>query len=125
MEVKNEGGATAPEKEKPEEVVVTLEHSSFGSYTFRAEEGKVASAISPALARAKKEAAAREECAKIDKQQVELHEQIAEGWKRIEAAKMLNDTARESREKSACDALQKSVNALAARRQDLLDSLEK
>lgn len=125
MEVKKEDGAVAAVAEKPEEVVVTLEHSSFGQYVFRAEEGKVASSISSALARAKKEASVKKEHAEIDRQQIELAEGIAACDQRIEAAKLLNDTARERSEVSQREALQKSVNALAKRREALVEALDK
>lgn len=122
MDKKEEGSAQVVEK--AEDVVVTLEHPSFGLHVFRCEEGKVQSAIPNALSRAKKVAAVSKEVASIDSQQVDLVKRIAECDQRIEATKVLNDTAREAREKSMKESLQKNVDSLAARRQALFDSLE-
>lgn len=124
MEQKQEGVAIVAVAKKEELVSVTMSHPGFGTYTFGVEESKLAASIPSALAKAKRIDAVSKEVASIDAQQAEIAAQIAHGHTLIAAARVLNDTGREAREQSACNALQKSVNALAERRQKLFESLD-
>lgn len=106
-----------------EEMVVTLEHSSFGSYTFRAEESKVASSISAAVQRAKLEHSVRVGVAKIDAEQAALEPERAKIYARVAAAETLNDAVQKSREERALERVQGQSQELIARREKLLESL--
>lgn len=119
---KNEGNEAAV---KPaEDVVVTLEHPSFGSYTFRSSEDKLEAAIKPAVARAKKEHSVRVGCAQLDKAQNDLQPDLAKCRERIAAFELVNDTAGKAREEKVLERIQAQVQGHAEQRQKLVESLE-
>ena len=110
------------EAEAPAEVIVTLEHPSFGSHTFRAPEAKVQGCIPEALHAAKHHAAVRAKVKTIDEQQNALVDHTKRVQARIHAAELLNDTAAKQREEREIERLQERSKALSAQRAKLLES---
>lgn len=108
----------------PEDVVVTLEHPSFGTYTFREQEGKIAATLPSALARAHKEGEVYAKCAELDAAQNALQPEMARVRARVAAAETLGDKAAQREQDLALEKLQAKSQGFAETRMKLLDSLK-
>ena len=104
-----------------EDVIVTLEHSSFGSHVFRCQEDKVQSSIPGALAEAKRAAGVRTQVASIDEKQNALARDLKSVHERVAAAVKLGRSDLVKSEQSAADRVQAQMDALAAERQRVLN----
>lgn len=125
METKDPQDSAKPavaEKQEPEAVVVVLSHSSFGSYTFRAPEGKVQGAIPEALHAAKAVYARNIKVAEIDAKQSALDDGRARINERIKAAEVLGDTAAKAREERELERLAAASQAFAEQRRKLFEA---
>lgn len=111
-------------KQPVEEVVITMSHSRFGVYTFRAEEGKIPAAVPGALERAKKEADVRKAVADIDSQQNDLKPEMDRVRARAAAADITENANDKARAASDMKRLEQQSQELAKKREALLQSLE-
>jgi outer membrane murein-binding lipoprotein Lpp len=111
-------------QQPPPEVAVTLEHPSWGVYTYRVEEGKLASSIVAATVRARKEAEVRAKVADIDAKQAALAPKMAQAHERVKAAEVLGNAAAKQQEERALERLMDESQDFAEQRQKVLATLE-
>lgn len=111
------------EKQVEEEVVVTLEHSSFGAYVYRVLKKDVSASVGPAMQNAERQAGVRAQMRSLDDEQDKVCSDIAAAQSRIQMAEGLGDEVRIKREQATVERLQAKVNELAAARGKLAESL--
>lgn len=102
--------------EQPDEIEVTLRHSSFDDFAFRATYEDLPSVIDGKVDEARAATTKRKSIAAIDQEQQDLQQDLAECDERIAAANTLNDTAHVRRETEAKAAIQRRIDDLATQR---------
>jgi hypothetical protein len=108
--------ADSPPADAPEEVVVTLQHSAFGSHSFRAPEAKVAESIAPQISAARTSATRKAKVAEIDAKQAAIMGEIRAIDEKLSAAALVKATDVQKRLEADKAQAQARVDALAKER---------